>query len=122
MTDQAIVYTQRFPEETVEIETMAFPSVVREHARRFQPDLAPTSANLLLGFEGDSVTTSESAFSFFSLTGVGLIWIPIWSDQSELEGAYYELRRASIGGQSFNADADTSIRAQSWAGVQAQGN
>ena len=118
-SEQAILYSQRFPENPVDISVSSFPSQVVAHARGFVPDLFPSSQYRLLGFEGDSETTSESFFSFFSLTGIGLIWIPIWSDQTELQGAYYKLVRASVRGQLL-AETSTSIQSQNWAGIKRQ--
>jgi hypothetical protein len=118
--EEATRYLQRFSDNPVDMSVSSFPSQVVAHARRFLPDLSPASQNHLLGFEGDSETTSESFFSFFPLTGIGLVWIPIWSDQTELQGAYYELVRASVGGQLLKADTSTFARSTGWAGIKNQ--
>ena len=119
-THESVQYTQRFPDDSVESKTAAFPARIVAHASRFQPGFSAASPYLLLAFEGTSETVSESCFSFFLMTGVGFIWIPIWSDQTELQGAYYELTRALVGGQLATANTETMIQSKSWASLKSQ--
>jgi hypothetical protein len=117
-SEQAIHYWQPYPAERVKTAVSSFPPEVVAHARRFLPDRSPSSPHRLLRFEGDSVTTADCSFTFFSLTGIGLVWIPIWSDQTELQGRYYELARASVGGKMLEAVTPTLVRQCGWAEIK----
>lgn len=69
-------------------------------ARRFIPNLSPSSSNKLMNIRGQNngmVSTSLGGTGVIVLTGIGPIWIPLPTDMTELQGIHLELSEARLG-------------------------
>jgi hypothetical protein len=117
--ERALGFAQRRPEFEAHPVDDIFPERYLAFARRFLPELTATSPQRLLLLDGTLRNASHGSFSVVLLTGIGPIWIPIHTDQTELQGARLELAEARIDGQVWKPRAETVVLMQSWAQVKA---
>jgi hypothetical protein len=94
-----------------------FLPLVPLHARRIQERWVP-GALQVLGFFGGLRGVADAAFGFFVIPGLGMTYIPLWSDQSELQGRHYELSRAAIDGREIPVDTPTATVPHTWAQIK----
>lgn len=117
--ERSLGFAQRGPAFAASPVDEIFPEQYVAVARRFLQELSTTSPQRLILLNGGLRDSAHGTFSVVLLTGIGPIWIPIHTDQTELQGGRVELAEALIDGQVWKPSAETAILPQGWAQIKA---
>jgi len=93
-----------------------------DFARRYLPDLQPSSPGRLLSIATASTGSSHSSLDppgFVLLTGLGIVYVSIPTQFTERQGIHLELSEAKVNGQVMRYYPQTSVRNWGWGQVKA---